>query len=105
MKEKEFNSFFQDGQQLLRSEPGTFSHERIIKNKQVRKIARIKKFTPGEFEERVPEIYFIENDGQVSEIQFKCPCGCKASVELVTDSSPQPAVSEKTAYETALMDS
>ncbi len=105
MKEKEFGSFFQEGHELLRSDARAASHERIIKKNRVLKTARIKKYIPGEFEDRAPEIFLIETDGQMSEIRFKCPCGCEASVEIITTAAPEPERSEETNYEETLMDS
>lgn len=105
MKEKEFGSFFQEGHQLFQLGHRTFSHEKIIKDEQVKKTAQIKSFMPGEFENHSPEIFFIEKDGQVSEILFKCPCGSQASVELVPDSTPRPETREKeTVFEEAVLD-
>jgi len=105
MKEKEFGSFFQEGHELLRSDTQAAPHERIIKKNRALKTAHIKKFIPGEFEDRVPEIFFIENDGRTSEIRFKCPCGCEASVEIITAAAPEPERTEEANYEEALMDS
>lgn len=84
---KEFVPLTSNPQQLLQTrKTGISSNKNLIKRNLLEKWDTIQQFQPEELNKDKPEITFIEEDGQVRWIHFKCPCGCQAAVKIEAES-------------------
>ena len=85
---KEFISFLEDSHTFLEKSGRYKATENIIK--------KSSPATP-EFEtvrwknvgDNKPDVAFIERNGQVEIIKFRCSCGCSTAVQLVYDSESE----------------
>ncbi|NOX38282.1 MAG: hypothetical protein GXO78_12190 [Calditrichaeota bacterium] len=84
---KDFVSFLDNPRMLVEpSRNGAVSHSAIIKKELVEKYQeRIKAYSPEEIQEISPEIIVVEEDGEIKRIEFRCRCGCRASVQLIPE--------------------
>ncbi len=88
MNKRDFVPLAANPQQLAQSDKRLLTYkERVIKRHRVNDLSFIHDYHPGPIteEDNEPEIQVEEKDGQIVRIHFMCPCGCKATVELVPD--------------------
>ncbi len=92
---KDFVSFLENPRMLVApSRNGEVRHSAIIKKKQLAKLQeRIQAYIPETIQEIAPEIIVVEADGEIKRIEFRCSCGCRASVQLIPENQ-EAAVTE-----------
>lgn len=85
MAKKEFIPFVENPQTWVKHDAAIPHFNKIIKKAASRNGGTIQLFKLEELHDGSPEIMVSEKDGEVSEITFSCPCGCKATVVLETE--------------------
>jgi len=89
MNKKEFVPLFENSVKTVQ-ENGTLRYsQKILKNPHVQETGHIKVYEMGFLHEHTPEVTVLEENGQVTAIEFKCPCGSQATVKLVPEKLPQ----------------
>lgn len=84
MKNKtDFTSFTEDTSAFAARELKSSAKKlSIIKKNQMADFKNIETIRWDEVTENTPDITFIENNGVIEAIEFRCQCGCAALVQL-----------------------
>ncbi|RMG61872.1 MAG: hypothetical protein D6715_12860 [Calditrichaeota bacterium] len=80
--EKEFHSLFEQPHQQIQRPLLRRGNRKVIKAERLKEAGQVQVFEAGDLNELRPEILIHQRDGTVQEIEFICPCGCRARLHL-----------------------